>query len=140
MNKSIVDCEVELEVPFFDVDLMEIVWHGHYVKYFEIARCALLDKIGYGYMEMRDSGFTWPVIDIRVRYAKAAKFEQKLIIYAGITEWENRLKINYAIFDKSTRIRLTHGHTYQVAVNIITNEMCYESPTILLQKLGVVSH
>jgi len=39
--------EVELTVEFFDVDSMQIVWHGNYLKYMERARCALLDKIGY---------------------------------------------------------------------------------------------
>ncbi len=137
MTDSIVSCEVEIEIPFFDVDLMEIVWHGHYVKYFEIARCALLEKIDYGYMQMRESGYTWPVIDIRLRYAKPARFEQKIIVYADISEWENRLKINYKIVDKQTGVRLTRGYTYQVAVEIESEEMCYESPVVLWEKLGL---
>ncbi|MCK5831609.1 MAG: acyl-CoA thioesterase [Methylococcales bacterium] len=137
MTKEIVNCEVEIDVPFFDVDLMEIVWHGHYLKYFEVARCALLDQIGYGYMAMRDSGYTWPVIDLRVRYAKPAKFGQKIIVHAGICEWENRLKMNYLIVDKNKRHRLTRGHTCQVAVEMATEEMCYESPSILWEKLGL---
>jgi len=137
MSKPIVSCKVEIDVPFFDVDLMEIVWHGHYVKYFEIARCALLDKIGYNYMQMRDSGYTWPVIDIRLRYAKPAKFEQKIIVHAEITEWENRLKINYKILDKVTGTRLTRGYSCQVAVDMETEEMCYESPDVLWEKLGL---
>jgi acyl-CoA thioester hydrolase len=29
---------VELDVPFHDVDLQRVVWHGHYYKYFEVAR------------------------------------------------------------------------------------------------------
>jgi hypothetical protein len=65
MSPSIVSSETEIDVPFFDVDLMEIVWHGHYAKYFEIARCDLLDKIDYGYMKMRSSGYAWPIIDLR---------------------------------------------------------------------------
>ncbi|MGR9115346.1 MAG: acyl-CoA thioesterase [Gammaproteobacteria bacterium] len=137
MTKAIVSCEVEIEVPFFDVDLMEIVWHGHYVKYFEVARCVLLDKIGYNYMQMRESGYTWPVVDLRVRYARPAKFGQKLIVYADIGEWENRLKINYQVIDKLTGMRLTRGHTCQVAVNIASGEMCYESPAVLWDKLGM---
>lgn len=137
MSKSIIACEVEIEIPFFDVDLMEIVWHGHYVKYFEIARCALLDKIDYNYMQMRDSGYTWPVIDIRIRYAKSAKFGQKIMVTAEISEWENRLRINYQIVDKLTGARLTRGHTFQVAVDMASAEMCFESPTILWEKLGL---
>ena len=53
--------ETETQVQFFDLDPMEVVWHGHYVKYLEIARGALLDSIDYNYPEMRDSGYLWPV-------------------------------------------------------------------------------
>ncbi len=137
MSKSIVSCEVEMTVPFFDVDLMEIVWHGHYLKYFEVARCVLLDKVGYNYMQMRESGYTWPVIDLRIRYARPAKFGQKLIVHANIDEWEHRLGIQYKIVDKLTGVRLTRGHTYQVAVEMASNEMCFESPLILWEKLGL---
>lgn len=137
MTKAIASCEVEIDVPFFDVDLMEIVWHGHYVKYFEVARCVLLDKIGYNYMAMRVSGYTWPVVDLRIRYAKPAKFGQKIIVKTHISEWENRLKISYTIVDKLSGDRLTRGHTCQVAVDMSTKEMCYESPSILWEKLGL---
>jgi len=131
-------CEVEIEVPFFDVDMMEIVWHGHYVKYFEVARCVLLDNIDYNYMQMKASGYAWPVIDIRLRYARPAKFGQIIIVKTSISEWENRLKINYQIVDKQTGARLTRGHTCQVAVDMATAEMCYESPAIIWEKLGLI--
>ncbi|MCX7096957.1 MAG: acyl-CoA thioesterase [Methylococcales bacterium] len=137
MNNTIVSCEIDIEVPFFDVDLMEIVWHGHYVKYFEVARCALLDKIGYNYMQMRASGYAWPVIDLRIRYAKPAHFGQKITVHAAISEWENRLQIHYKITDKLTGYRLTRGTTSQVAVDMATHAMCYESPAILWEKLGL---
>lgn len=39
-SKGVLQAEIELQVPFFDVDMMEVVWHGHYVKYFEEARCS----------------------------------------------------------------------------------------------------
>ena len=38
--------EKEFKVEFFDVDAMKIAWHGNYVKYMEIGRCALLDELG----------------------------------------------------------------------------------------------
>lgn len=50
---------VEIVVPFFDIDSMDVVWHGHYVKYLEVARCALLDDIGHNYTQMKDSGYAW---------------------------------------------------------------------------------
>lgn len=128
---------IDLQIPFHDVDMMEVVWHGHYAKYFEIARCALLEKIGYNYPQMRDSGYIWPVIDLNIRYAQPAVFGQTITVQAQIVEWENRLKINYLITDKGTGARLTKGHSVQVAVDVVTKEMCFVSPTVLLEKLGL---
>ena len=139
MIKSIHQVSVDLEIPFHDVDMMEVVWHGHYAKYFEIARCALLEKINYNYPQMRDSGYAWPVIDLNVRYIKPAVFRQVITVQATIVEWENRLKINYLITDKLTGSRLTKGYSIQVAIDSQTKEMCFESPMVLLEKLGVVA-
>jgi acyl-CoA thioester hydrolase len=131
------EAETIIEVPFHDVDLMGIVWHGHYVKYFEIARCVLLDQIDYNYLQMAASGYGWPVIDLHVRYPKPARFCQKIRVNATLVEWEYRLKIKYEIFDLASGERLTKGHTVQVAVDSKSQEMCMQSPAILLQKLGV---
>lgn len=135
MLDSIVSETIELEIPFFDVDSIEITWHGHYIKYFEMARCALLDKIGYGYGEMKDSGYVWPVVDVRVKYIKPTIFQQKIIVEAHLVEYENRLKINYLIKDKATGKKLTTGHSIQVAVDAATQAMCYASPTCLIDKI-----
>ena len=129
--------EVELQVQFFDLDPMEIVWHGNYVKYLEIVRCALLDKIGYNYAQMQASGYAWPVIDMHLRYAAPATFGQRLRLHAEIVEWENRLKIDYLITDATTGRRLNRASTTQVAVEIATREMCFVSPPVLFEKLGV---
>lgn len=123
---------VKILVPFHDVDTMEIAWHGHYVKYFEIARCELLNKLGYNYKQMRDSGYAWPVIDLHIRYPGPATFDQTIIVTAILKEWQNRLKIQYEIRDSVTQKKLTKGHTIQVAVDMKTQQMCYESPQILL--------
>ena len=139
MIKGIHHTEIDMEIPFHDVDMMEVVWHGHYAKYFEIARCALLEKIDYNYPQMRDSGYSWPVIDLRIRYIKPAVFGQSITVQAEIVEWENRLKINYQITDKFTGSRLTKGYSIQVAIDRDTNEMCFESPAVLFEKLGVIA-
>ena len=45
--KGIVTHKTEIEVPFYDVDSLNLAWHGHYIKYFEVARCELLSIIKY---------------------------------------------------------------------------------------------
>ncbi|BAP42957.1 acyl-CoA thioesterase [Pseudomonas sp. 21LCFQ02] len=127
-SKGLIDVDTEVVVPFFDVDMMNIVWHGHYVKYLEVARCALLDHIGHNYTRMLESGYGWPVIDMQLRYMRGAVFGQKLIVRASLVEWENRLKINYLISDASTGERMTRASTVQVAVAVDSREMQLASP------------
>ena len=129
--------EVDMEVQFYDLDPMEIVWHGNYVKYLEVVRCALLDKIGNNYPQMKASGYAWPVIDMHLRYVAPATFGQKIRLRADIVEWENCLKIDYLITDAQSGRRLNRATTTMVAVDMATNEMCFASPPVLLEKLGI---
>lgn len=126
-----------MEVQFYDLDPMEIVWHGNYVKYLEVVRCALLDKIGYNYPQMKQSGYAWPVVDMHLRYVAPATFGQKIRLRADIVEWENRLKIDYLITDAASGKRLNRATTTMVAVDMATNEMCFVSPPVLMKKLGI---
>ncbi|SHM36638.1 acyl-CoA thioesterase [Vreelandella subglaciescola] len=127
--------DVEIEIPFHDVDMMQVAWHGHYVRYLEIARCKLLDAIDYNYPQMRDSGFAWPVIDLRLRYAAPALFAQRIRIEARLTEWEHRLKVAYTIRDAATGQRLTRASSVQVAVGIDDQDMRLASPPALVERL-----
>ena len=129
--------EIEITVPFYDVDSLDVVWHGNSAKYFELARCALLESIDYDYVKMGQSGYAWPVVELFVRYPRALRFNQKISVLAYIHEYECRLKINYIIRDVATGVILTRGHTVQVAVNITDGEMLYELPEIFYNKLGI---
>jgi acyl-CoA thioester hydrolase len=129
--------EIELAPAFYDVDPMEVVWHGHYVKYLELARSALLARFDYGYGRMRESGFHWPIVDMRIKYVRSAKLEQPLKVRAEIVEWENRLRIDYLLKDAASGAILTKAHTIQVAVEIATGEMRYVCPPVLWERLGV---
>ncbi|CDG19158.1 acyl-CoA thioesterase [Xenorhabdus doucetiae] len=129
--------EVELTVPFHDADPMGVVWHGNYFRYFEIAREALMNQIHYGYREMRESGYVWPVVDAKIKYRASVSFEQKIRVRATIEEFENRLKIAYQVFDAASGEKTTTGYTIQVAVSQATREMSFVSPDILFERMGV---
>jgi acyl-CoA thioester hydrolase len=129
--------EIELVPAFYDLDPMDIVWHGNYVKYLEVARSALLAKFNYDYPAMRASGFAWPIVDLRLKYIRPALYGKPMLVRAEITEWEHRLRIDYLIRDASTKANMTKAHSIQVAIDMATQEMCFVSPAILLQLLGV---
>jgi acyl-CoA thioester hydrolase len=62
-----ISAEIAVVAQFYDLDPMKVVWHGNYARYLEQARCALLEKLGYSYQEMEQSGYVWPIVDLRVK-------------------------------------------------------------------------
>lgn len=127
--------EVTVEIPFHDVDVMEVVWHGHYVKYLELARCALLRRIDYDYPQMKASGYVWPVVECYLKYVRPARYGQQIVVRAELAEFENRIKVNYLIRSVDGGERLTKGHTVQVAVDLATGELQFVSPPCLLERM-----
>ena len=73
---------------------------------------------------------------IGVNFVKSAQFGDKIRVEATLVEYETRLKISYRIFNVQTNEVLTKAYTVQVAVDIESNEMQFESPEILLKKLA----
>ena len=78
--------EIELSPAFHDLDPMDIVWHGNYVKYLEIARNALMAKFDYDYLQMRASGYAWPIVDLRMKLniAKVEYTEFTVVIILNV--------------------------------------------------------
>ena len=130
-----ISAEVPIRIQFYDLDTMNVVWHGNYPRYLEIARCALLDKIGYNYVEMRDSGYAWPIVDMRIKYVGPLRFAQEAIVTAQIVDYLNGLKIDYRIRDQASGAVITKARTFQVPVSLENGEMLLESPAILIQKM-----
>ncbi|MDR2215704.1 MAG: acyl-CoA thioesterase [Nevskiaceae bacterium] len=129
--------EIELEPAFYDIDPMEVVWHGHYVKFLERARGALFGRLNFGYLQMKESGYAFPIIELFIRYAQPLRLGQRVRVLARIVEWESRLRVNYEIRDAASGRRLTRAHTVQVAVDMRSGNMCYLCPKILWERIGV---
>ena len=110
-----ISTEVTIRTQFYDLDPMNIVWHGNYVRYLEQARAALLGGIGFGYREMKESGFAWPIVDLSIRYVRPLQLNQDFVVRATLTEYENRLCISYRVLDAASREVLTKARTVQAA-------------------------
>lgn len=130
-----ISTEITITTQFGDVDPMHVVWHGAYVRYFEQARSALMDAVGYNYLEMNASGYVWPIVDLHIKYVKPIRLLQKVAITAEIIEYENRLKIAYLCRDFGTRDVLTKASTIQVALTATDHELCFESPSALTSRI-----
>jgi len=135
MRGALLTAEAEIEVPFQDLDPMQVAWHGNYFRYFEAARVKLLRLIDYDYPMMQASGYSWPLIEAHVRFIQALRYGQLIRVQAGLMEWENRLKLEYQVHDARSGKRLTTGYTVQCAVDGKSGELQLVSPPALLSRL-----
>ncbi len=135
MRKAKIIEEITFKVDFYDVDSMRVVYHGNYVNYMEKGRCALLDKIGFGYLEMEKEGVMFPVVDIKVKYLHSLRFGEKARVVAGLTEYENCIKITYEIYNAETGELCTKAESTQMAVEIKTMETKFVCPKVFIERV-----
>lgn len=131
--------EIEIIVPFYDLDPMHVVWHGNYLKYMERARCALLDEYSLSYDDMAKLGYAFPVVTVQAKYIKPAIFGQKIIVKITHIPNENFLIFKYEISDANTHDKIFAAETKQMAVDIQKNESCFQLPEPFLKTFGGVS-
>ncbi|MCG6868199.1 MAG: acyl-CoA thioesterase [Gammaproteobacteria bacterium] len=105
---------VHYEIPFHDIDSLGIVWHGHYYKYFELARTALYRSLSLDVDDIDSVGLVFPVIESRCRYRESLRYGQKVEIGARFREWEYYILIEYEIHEIESGKRAAYGFTKQV--------------------------
>lgn len=126
---------VEFQVEFYDVDSMQVVWHGNYAKFMEVARCALLKKIKYDYFAMEKSGYAWPVVDMHIKYVRPMIFTQKIRGVVTLEEYEICMKLSYKFFDAETGKLLTKAESTQMAVDMHKKESLLICPPCFVDKV-----
>jgi acyl-CoA thioester hydrolase len=123
---------IEATVAFHDIDIVGVMWHGHYLKYLENARWALMNRIGFGFQVMRDSGYAWPIVEMHVKYVQAARLGDRLRVRASLIEWESRLAVNYLV-SRDDGERLARAKSVQVAVDAGSGALQFTTPQPLLE-------
>jgi len=127
--------ETEFTVEFFHLDPLKVVWHGNYINYFEIGRRLLLEKIGYTYTDMKETGYSFPVIEVYAKYIGSLRFLDRAKIKAILLEYENRLKMQFEIRNAKTGVIVTKGYSTQMAVDVKAGESCFYCPKIFVEKV-----
>jgi len=130
------EAETFITVQFYDLDPMNVVWHGNYIKYLESARCDLLSKIGYDYDDMRKDGIAYPIATMDLKFIKSCTFNQKLRVVSTVEEIEPCLIIKYMIYDALTGEKLFKAKSMQICVDALTGESIYCAPQRLKEKLA----
>ncbi len=124
-------------VEFYDVDSMNVMWHGNYVKYIESARCSLLEMIDYSYNQMKRDGYVYPIVKMDIKYISPAFFYDELSITSTIINYEGLLKISYEIFNVTTNKKCAKATTSQATILIDGFQTMFTLNKEFLEKIEV---
>ena len=110
---------VEFPVRFSEVDSMQIVWHGHYVKYMEEGREDFGRKFGINYMLIKAEGYTAPVVKLSCDYKKTLSYDDTVIVE---TRYEDtpaaKITYSFKIFRGSDKELVATGESVQVFLDM----------------------
>ncbi|MBU4561227.1 acyl-CoA thioesterase [bacterium] len=110
--------ETEIRVRFNEVDHWGIVWHGHYISYFEMGRINLARKFALTPADFAQVGYTAPVIELKCQYKEPARNDEELIIHTTLERPSKAaLTFKYQILRKRDKKLLVEGETTQVLLD-----------------------
>ncbi len=121
-------------IKFSEVDSLRVVWHGHYVRYFEDGREAFGQKYNFGYLDIYKHGLAVPLIDLQVQYKRILEYGDTAVIETTFID-SPAAKL---IFDYTIR-SLKHGHvvctgrSIQVFMDPKTKELHITMPAFMEQ-------
>jgi acyl-CoA thioester hydrolase len=128
MENKILSEKTEVEIHFYDIDSVNIVWHGNYVKYLENGREAFGKKYGIAYMDIYNNGYVTPIVDLHVRYRDMVAYEEILIIETRyVPTKSSKLIFEYTIYRKSDMSVVAEAETIQMFLNK-SGEIEYYTP------------
>lgn len=110
--------ETPMRVRFGEVDQYRVLWHGHVLAYFEVARADLVRQFHLSVTDLDELGFTVPILELQVQYKHRAHHDELLSIQSSLVKPPMRspfLEYVYVIVNgKGTEI--VHGRTRQIVM------------------------
>ncbi len=110
--------ETEIRVRFNEVDQWGMVWHGHYISYFEMGRIDLARRFDLTPADFVKLGYIAPVIELKCNYKEPARDDEELIIRTTLEKpTKAALTFRYQILRKRDKTLSVEGETTQVLLN-----------------------
>ena len=129
--------EVKLRVPFHDLDPLQIVWHGNYIKYFDMARFGLFKQAGLDLYEyFVNQQIVFPVTRFSSKHIVPLRYDDEFVCKATVVEAVYKIGISFEIRLTANGQLCTRGTSEQVAVKMPEMEMQFEIPSDITAALG----
>jgi acyl-CoA thioester hydrolase len=93
--------ETTLRVRYAETDQMGVVYHGHFLAYFEAARGDMIRDFGLSYADLEAAGVLMPVTEAKLQYKRSVKYDELITLRCSIHELpKRRLKVHTQVFNE----------------------------------------
>lgn len=130
----------ELQIPFHDIDILQIAWHGHYLKYFELGRTRLMQELKLDWPDLKEAGISMPVVEAHLNFRRPLLYQSRVVVEARIEEWAYpELKVLYSIRESTEQSLSAEGWTRQIYYSLADGQGLFEVPAFVRQRLEAYS-
>lgn len=116
--------QTEVIVRFNEADPLGIVWHGHYIRYFEDGRESFGKKYGISYLDFYHQGLAVPVVSVQCDFKKPLRYGDTVLVETTlINSAAAKLRFEYKIYESRSKALVATGSSIQVFVDAKTFEL-----------------
>jgi len=120
---------IEVRVRFNEADPLGIVWHGHYIRYFEDGREAFGNTHGLGYLDVYKHGFVIPIVNVQCDFKKSVRYGDSIIVETTyVPNDAAKMKFTYRLFNAATGDLVATGSSVQVFLDKEKSELQLTNP------------
>ncbi|MBS0026778.1 acyl-CoA thioesterase [Chitinophaga sp. 22321] len=116
-------------IRFNEADPLGIVWHGHYVRYFEDGREAFGEKYGLRYLDIFEEGYTVPVVNVQCDYKRSLRYGDRVVVETKyVDDMAAKIKFEYILTNPATGEIVAKGSSVQVFLDKETSSLQLITP------------
>jgi acyl-CoA thioester hydrolase len=126
----------QYRTPYADTDRSRVVYHANYLRYYDFGRTSLMRDAAYPYLEIEESGYLYPIIEVGVKYYSPLHYDDLMWIYTRPGQLERvRLTFDYIVLDEKNQNIICKGFTRHCAINAAGVPVAIDKKTIHLWKV-----
>ena len=110
---------VKDRVRFVETDLMGVVHHSNYLRWFEMARVEYLRTANVLLPDLIADGILFPITEVQCKYRQSAYFDEMIRVEATLVDFSRaKLCFSYRVVRETDNVLLAEGTTQ----NVFTDE------------------
>jgi len=126
----------QVRVRYAETDQMDVVYHGNYAQYFEVARAEAIRKLGFTYKNMEALGTYMLITELHCKYLRPAHYDDLLSVKVILRELpkNHRIEFDHEVCNEAGSL-LTVGKVVLYFIDAVTKEKT-SMPAALHEKLA----